>query len=1238
MDNMFNNNNRIININIVQWNCRSLLPKLSSFEQLLTQEKVHVAVLNETWLDPETSIRVRNYNMFRHDRDSAYGGVAILTHRTLQVQRCSVQHSNPGIEILFIKVHNCAFIENIITVYCAPEIRTSKLDWESFFSLSDSKTLFLGDYNGHHSNWSNKIDSRGTQILDVILDKNLFVLNDGTPTRFQLVNGNLRNSSPDISIITSDISMKFTWSVTKECLGSDHSIIKISSTIIVSPTICRKRNFKTADWKSYTSYLETMFDNISLPNDFQSSYDLFIDCINKAADQYIPFIKYCTQPNSKFKPQPYWDPNLSKSVAERRLALAKFRHNPTPQNLDILKNKIAESQTQIRKAKSKSWHKFCSSVDEVTSAKDMWNKMKWLKGYKSPRNYINQDSASRLLHSLTPDYATPPKPIFTSNNPSIEIPITLNELKLNIKDKDTSPGSDDISFSMIKNLPDSGKLVLIKLYNNFLTNSFVPKQWQEISIYPILKPGRDPLLPSSLRPISLMSCICKILHSIINKRIEWFMENNKIFKSHVIGFRKYHSTVDNLSTLVTDIQISFCKNKLTLGCFVDIENAYNNVDITVMIRILDQLGIGNKMCKYIWQFLSERTLKINVNGTYITRNSGIGLAQGDPFSPLLFNIATHNICKTNQDIKFSQYADDIILYTAQRNIETATLKLQKQLNKIIVSLNQLGLDISPHKSKVCIFKKRPPRLQDYQVNIKINNIILENVQNVKYLGLWLDSSLRWGKHINETREKVSKFLNIFKALSGPGWGIHPKHLRRLYIAIMRSRMDYASFLYDDSNKTHLHKLEIIQNQAMRIIGGFIRSTPVHVMQCELGLPPLNIRRSFLAGKYILKSKAIQDNRLIESLKILTPLCQTFWRRKNEPLLIKTFKKFKDFPIYVSECLDMFNLDRWMSSYELNNMIGCSIDAVTDPKRQYNHQLLKQICIEMIDNTFCNYYKIYTDGSKDGQGTGAAFYDIQTDQSMKFQFCHDICIMNAELIAIAEALSYIQSIECDKFVVLTDSKSSLQHIARCTSTSRGVPIAYTIIDVLTKLKDGSKTVVLQWIPSHVGISGNEKADELAKQAINDGVPTSRLPYFSDCIYIIKRACLDMWKEFFDERSRHKGIWYRTMQQEPMNCPWINNCSMNRINVITAMRLRSGHVPYNKFAFLMKKVSTPNCLECEVVEDAYHALMECVRNDSIRQQILDFKFWQIGGCNSVLAFPNSDTARSLYNLINFYNKVR
>lgn len=79
---------------------------------------------------------------------------------------------------------------------------------------------------------------------------------------------------------------------------------------------------------------------------------------------------------------------------------------------------------------------------------------------------------------------------------------------------------------------------------------------------------------------------------------------------NTVGFRRGRSCLDGLSCLISTIQTGFSEGCPTMGCFLDIDSAYNNVNITVLINVLDNFKVGSRICRYLWNFLHRRILKI----------------------------------------------------------------------------------------------------------------------------------------------------------------------------------------------------------------------------------------------------------------------------------------------------------------------------------------------------------------------------------------------------------------------------------------------------------------------------------------------------------------------------------------------------------------------------------------------------------------------------------------------------
>ncbi|CAG4993124.1 unnamed protein product [Colias eurytheme] len=361
--------------------------------------------------------------------------------------------------------------------------------------------------------------------------------------------------------------------------------------------------------------------------------------------------------------------------------------------------------------------------------------------------------------------------------------------------KDSSPGIDEIPYSFLVQSTEKTKVLFLDLVNYFLSTGFIPPSWKTQIVIPILKPNKNPSDPNSYRPIALSSTLCKITEILLKNRLEWFVENNNILAKSQFGFRKGFSTLDSIAVLTTDIQISFKKKQFLAGVFLDIEGAYDNVILPILRQKLHQLSIPERLTRFICNLLMCRSIQVRVDGSLSSpRSIWKGLPQGSVLSPLLYSLYTYDLeSSVNSFCNILQYADDIALYCSSSSISEIECNLNSALYYLHEWLHPHGLSLSVSKSSCVIFTRKrlvPP------LNLFYNNDPFPFHDNVKFLGVYLDSRMTGLVHSNYIAKKCEKGVNVLRALSGVSWGAHPFSQKLLYNAVVRSHFDYASFLLE----------------------------------------------------------------------------------------------------------------------------------------------------------------------------------------------------------------------------------------------------------------------------------------------------------------------------------------------------------------------------------------------------------------------------------------------------------
>jgi hypothetical protein len=135
--------------------------------------------------------------------------------------------------------------------------------------------------------------------------------------------------------------------------------------------------------------------------------------------------------------------------------------------------------------------------------------------------------------------------------------------------------------------------------------------------------------------------------------------------------------------------------------------------------------------------------------------------------------------------------------------------------------------------------------------------------------------------------------------------------------------------------------------------------------------------------------------------------------------------------------------------------------------------------------------------------------------------------------------------------------------------------------------------VKWILAQVGISGNEKAIELAKKGTTDGTPMQYKLQLKDLYRQIDIDLLENWNRWFLTTSTEKGRWYYDIELQVGKDPWYNTSDMTNRNTRTINRIIAGHTYTPERLARMKVTDTGLCEQRNVQTDIHHILYICPR---------------------------------------------
>ena len=418
-------------------------------------------------------------------------------------------------------------------------------------------------------------------------------------------------------------------------------------------------------------------------------------------------------------------------------------------------------------------------------------------------------------------------------------------------------GPDGVSAILLREGAPSICDSLTRLFNLSLQQEVFPSSWKQAHVTPLHKKG-DTNLCNNYRPISLLSCVGKVMEKVVFKYVFNFFRENLLLSSNQSGFMPGDSTVNQLLCLYHELSLAVDLQKEVRVVFLDISKAFDRVWHHGLLYKLERSGISQSLLQWFKNYLSNRQQRVVINGktsTWGTINAGV--PQGSVLGPLLFLIFINDIVDIVHS-KIKLFADDTSLYLTVDNPQLSADILNGDLSSIDSWSSDWMVTFNALKTDAMLVSRK--RNQVFHPPLSFQNHQLDNVEQHKHLGIILRSDLRWKDHIDLIIVRASKQLNIMKSLQ---YLLDRETLEVIYKSFIRPLMEYGSVVWDGCTQGDSQRLESVQLAAARVISGAMLTTPNDKLYEETGLQTLAKRREI--------------NKLIQMYKITHNLAPEYLR-------------------------------------------------------------------------------------------------------------------------------------------------------------------------------------------------------------------------------------------------------------------------------------------------------------------------------------------------------------------------
>ena len=1079
--------------------------------------------------------------------------------------------------------------------------------------------LIGSDTNGHSRWWGPpELDSNATgELVEDFVTMHSLAIENTWPAPATFCSDRGFEAWIDVTMTSMHLHpLISSWSVLNMDLGSDHRAIlgSITTSALRNSTADTRLDWRSVCWDSFRRALAARLQEL-LPRplmitdntDLQQASIALTEAFQSVIDQHVPKKRVSWASN------PWWSSELE------HLRLKLLRGQRTWKRTRDRDDKKAvnacrrELRQAIAAAKQMSWRRMC----EETSDEDLWMTFQKL---TRPRRtsrmrdlYVDDtwicDDAGKA-RALADRFFPSPSPVDSPKHEVIRS--RVSELLISAKGANSSdvsrqelhaaiwacgawkaPGSDRISNVCLRECEMVLAPYLLPLFSASLRLQSIPAAWKEAVVVAVPKPGGDASFPKGYRPISLLSCLSKVLERVVTDRLTHLLESSSALTEQQFGFRKMRSTELALWTFVNAASHALQSRKKTVMLALDIQGAYDRVWHNGLLAKLADLDIPLSLVGWIQAFLSGRIARLHVGESVESRQLDMGVPQGSPLSPILFLVFIDDLMRDLSAIAHAQaFADDVVVWWHVGKGDSGQIVGRRVLSVVEQWSIEWKAVFNPSKCQPMVIS----RLRDEPLpTLTLHGTPLPLVDRLRYLGVWFDPSLSWSVHVGMASRQAMDRLHAIHRGASTLWGLHPRIVSRMIHAAVLPALFYAAPAWCGAVR-HLARLQPL-DRVLRLCGictlGLLRTVSGDAARTLAGLLPAEHQlRSRVVEFYLRHLQYDRDLRATGT----PPLTVNQMVSPRQILDSELRRMERTLPSFRERLMHVERSRFWYVD---------PVEATWSPPISIlpTEASLERIRRERGDCTLDSLW-IFTDGSIEGTCCGAAAVCFcGTDhmgRSFSERFLGQHSSTQAELVALdlgCRRAREMGSFSC--ITIVSDSQAALMAIGK---TQGGSSLAVTARQAIRDLALCTATLRIWWTPSHMDLRENDMADAAAKAAAM-GTSFDALRDIPLCATVLRSEITAHYvaraETQWDLSTQGRDL-HEVMPQFARDLQWTSD--MSRKDVALVAQFISGHYATQTYLQRFGHPVDGSCRWCDAsLDDRSHRLFECPRFEFLRQRL-------------------------------------